>query len=241
MDQQLVQTQPDSDGDALAAFERMGRQLAMLTAAVEGFAARQAHIEQRDYTQDLAQLTERQGKVENAIRTLASRPGVQLTPDSLAGGIAKASVQLRAPDQAALAAARAAMNEASAAMTNVVVAARTRAEQRDAIIWAAVIATGVTVLLFILAPLLIGRLWPAAVEDRAAAILSKSRWDAGIELMSTGDPTRWRQLVDADRFQRETAQAVSACQKRAEVTRRSVRCPIEIGPKEATSGPRRNR
>ncbi|TPG39846.1 hypothetical protein EAH79_14285 [Sphingomonas koreensis] len=241
MDQQLIQTQPDSDGDALAAFERMGRQLAMLTAAVEGFAARQARIEQRDYTQDLAQLTERHDKVEAAIRTLASRPGVQLTPSSLAEGIAKASVQLRAPEQAALAAARAAMNEASGAMTNVVVAARSRADQRDAIIWAAVIATGVTMLFFIFAPLLIGKLWPAVAEDRAAAILNKSRWDAGIELMSAGDPTRWRQLVDADRFQRETAQAVSACQKRADASKRTVRCPMQIEPTVAASGPRSNR
>ena len=71
MDQQIIEAQPDSDADALAAFERMSGQLAMLTAAVEGFAARQARIEQRDYSQDLAQLTERQDQMTAAIHTLA--------------------------------------------------------------------------------------------------------------------------------------------------------------------------
>ena len=53
MNSQVIEAQPDGDADALAAFERMNGQLAMLTAAVEGFAARQTRIEQRDYSQDL--------------------------------------------------------------------------------------------------------------------------------------------------------------------------------------------
>ena len=89
MDQKVIEAQPDGDADALAAFERMNGQLAMLTAAVEGFAARQARIEQRDYSRDLAQLAERHDKVETAIRTLASRPGVQLTPTALQRGSAR--------------------------------------------------------------------------------------------------------------------------------------------------------
>ncbi len=215
MDSQVIEAQPDSDADALAAFERMNGQLAMLTAAVEGFAARQARIEQRDYTQDLAQLADRQDKVETAIRTLASQPGVQLTPDSLAEGISKAAVKLRAPDQAALATAQKALDDACSAMASVVVGARTKQEQWDSLVWAAVIFTGLTALLLTLAPLLLDALWPAAAEDRAAAVVHKSRWEAGIELMASGDPARWRQLVDADTFQHETAQAVTACRSRA--------------------------
>lgn len=237
MDSQVIEAQPDSDADALAAFERMSGQLAMLVAAVEGFAARQTRIEQRDYTQDLAQIAERQDKMTAAIRTLASRPGSQLTPDSLADGIAKAAATLREPDQAALASAKTAMSDARSAMSNVVIAARTTAEQRDALIWAAILAMGTTALLLALTPLLISAAWPAAAEDRAAAVLHKSRWEAGIELMATGDPARWRQLVDADSFQHKTAQAVAACRDRADTARRPVRCAIEIAPRERASPP----
>ena len=134
MDHQLIEAQAESEADAFAAFERMNGQLGMLAAAVEGFAARQTRIEQRDYSQDLAQIAERQGKVENAIVKLASRPGVQLTPDSLAEGISRAAVSLRAPDQAALASAQNAMSDARSAMASVVVGARTKTEQRDALI-----------------------------------------------------------------------------------------------------------
>ena len=241
MNSEVIEAQPDSDADALAAFERMSRQLAMLTAAVEGFAARQARIEQRDYTQDLAQLADRQEKVETAIRTLADRPGVQLTPGSLAEGISKVAAMLRAPDQAALASAQKTMDDARSAMDAVVVGARTKQEQGHALQWAAAIFTVVTMLLLTLVPLLLDALWPAAAEDRAAAVLHKSRWEAGIELMASGDPARWRQLVDADRFQHDTAQTVSACQNRANAARRSVRCPIEIVPTATASKPLRYR
>lgn len=230
MDSQVIEAQPDSDADALAAFERMSGQLAMLTAAVEGFAARQARIEQRDYSQDLAQLTERQEKMIGAINTLADRPGVKLTPDGFAEGVERAAAKLRAPDQAALASAQAAMGDARAAMMGVVAGARTKQAQRDAMIWAVTISMGVTALLLALAPLLINALWPAAAEDRAAAILHKSRWDAGIELMATGDPARWRQLVDADTFQHETAEVVRTCRNRANSAARPVSCLIEIAP-----------
>lgn len=240
MDGQVIEAQADSDADALAAFERMGGQLAMLVAAVEGFAARQARIEQRDYSQDLAQLAERQDKMLGAINTLADRPGVKLTPDGFAEGVGRAAAKLRAPDQAALASAQAAIGDARAAMAGVVASARTRQAQRDALIWATTIAMGVTALLLALAPLLINALWPAAAEERAAAILHKSRWEAGIELMATGDPARWRQLVDAGSFQHDTAQVVAACRNRANTAARPVHCPIEIAPAEKASEPLSN-
>lgn len=235
MDQQVIEAQPDSDTDALAAFERMSGQLAMLTAAVEGFAARQARIEQRDYSQDLAQLTERQEKMTAAINILADRPGVKLTPDGFAEGVGRAAAKLRAPDQAALVSAQAAMGDARTVMASVVAGARTRQAQRDALIWAAVVAMGMTALLLTLMPLLINAIWPAAAEDRAAAILHKSRWEAGMELMASGDPARWRQLVDADTFQHDTAQVVAVCRNRADLAARPVRCSIEIAPSATAS------
>ncbi len=244
MDQQVIEAQPDSDADALAAFERMSGQLAMLTAAVEGFAARQARIEQRDYSQDIAQLTERQEKMTAAINTLADRPGVKLTLDGFAEGVGRAAAKLRASDQAALTSAQASMNDARTAMVGVVAGACTKQEKRDVLIWTAIGAMGATALLLALAPLLADAIWPAAAANRAAAILHKNRWDAGMELTANGDPARWRQLVDADRFQYDTAQAVAACRNRANSVARSVRCSIEIAPTESASellAPRRRR
>ena len=96
---------------------------------------------------------------------------------------------------------------------------------------------GMTALLLALAPLLINALWPGTAEDRAAAILDKSRWEAGIELMASGDPARWRQLVDADSFQHDTAPTVAACRSRADLAARPVNCSIKIAPTERASAP----
>lgn len=237
MESQVIEAQLDSDADALAAFERMSRQLAMLTAAVEGFATRQARIEQRDYTQDFAQLADRQDKVETAIRTLADLPGARFTPDSLAEGVSKAAVTLRALDKAALVSAQKTMDDARSAMDAVVVGARTKQEQGAALEWTAAIFTVVTMMLLTLGPLLLDALWPTPAEDRAAAVLHKSRWEAGVELMASGDPARWRQLVDADTFQHQTAQAVAAWRSRADSVGRPVRCSIEIPPAEKALAP----
>ena len=88
---------------------------------------------------------------------------------------------------------------------------------------------GMTGLLLALAPLLVDALWPATAQDRAAAVLHKSRWEAGIELMAS-DPERWRQLVEADGFQHDTAQEVATCRSRADSAARPIRCWIEIAP-----------
>lgn len=144
---------------------------------------------------------------------------------------------LRAPDQAAFHSAQKTMDEARSATASVVVGARTKQQQWDALIWVAVIFTGATMLLFTLAPRLIDALWPAAAEDRAAAVLHKSRWEAGVELMASGDPARWRQLVDADGFQHDTAQVVAACRNRANTAARPVNCSIKIAPAKKASEP----
>ena len=167
------------------------------------------------------------------MRMLASTPGIQLTPGSLAEGISRAAAKLRAPDQAALASAQNGMSDAPNAMTAVVVGGRTTHEQRDALIWAVVLAMGLTTLLLALGPMLIGALWPAAAEDRAAAVLRKKPWEAGIELMASGDPVRWQQLVAADGFQHETAQEVAICWSRADSAGKPIHCSIEIAPSTA--------
>ena len=129
----------------------------------------------------------------------------------------------------------AAMSGARTAMTNVVIAARTKKQQRDALTWATVIAVGLTALVA-LAPLLVNALRPAAAEDRAAAVLHKSWWEAGVELMASGDRAGWRQPVDADSFQHNTAQARAARWNLADAARRPVRCAVTVAPNERASG-----
>ncbi|MDV3456355.1 hypothetical protein RZN05_05120 [Sphingomonas sp. HF-S4] len=95
-----VQPAGDID-DPEVAFEAMTRKLAGLTAAVEGFAARQQELHARDYGPDPAKIHGLSGKMVDAINKLAARPGVALTPETLAPQIAEAGARVRAADHQA--------------------------------------------------------------------------------------------------------------------------------------------
>lgn len=62
--------------------------------------------------------------------------GVKLRPNGFVEGVGRAAAKLRAPDQAA-------MRDARAAMAGVVAGNRTKQAQRDALIWATTTAMGV--------------------------------------------------------------------------------------------------
>jgi hypothetical protein len=126
----------DTATDPAEAFERMRRQLALLTAAVEGFASRQQAIEARDYAPDIARLIERQERFTAAIRTLADRPAMALTPEVLAIQIADAGKVARRSDQELIQTETARQRGAAQQLEAIVGHARTRQQQTDGLIWA---------------------------------------------------------------------------------------------------------
>ncbi len=122
--------------DPAEAFEQMRRQLALLTAAVAGFASRQQVIEARDYAPDLAQIIERQGRFVEGLNTLATRPAMALTPKSLAEQIAQAGAAGRKADHQLFAAEAVRQQAASSMLEAIIGHAKTRQQQLDALIWA---------------------------------------------------------------------------------------------------------
>ena len=124
--------------DPAEAFERMRGQLALLTAAVEGFASRQQAIDARDYAPDLARLIERQERMVEAIKMLAGRPAVALTLQDFAAQIAEAGRSAREADRKMLAQAMERQRENAQVLAAIVGQARTRAAQFDALVWSAI-------------------------------------------------------------------------------------------------------
>jgi hypothetical protein len=115
----------NSANDPVAAFERMSHRIAGLTAAVEGFAARQQELHARDYGPDLANIHKRQDDAKHAILTLTDRPGVKLTPREIAEQIEAAGARVRARDHQAWAEAHRAQQQAARALDAVVASALT--------------------------------------------------------------------------------------------------------------------
>jgi hypothetical protein len=69
--------------------------------------------------------------------------------------------------------------------------------------------------------------WP---EERAAAMLRRTPWDAGVRLMQVADPQQARALADAARLAKDNADVLIGCRKRAEQLSAPVKCSIEIHP-----------
>ena len=155
----IIEQEDQTGLDAASEFARMGDRVALLTAAVEGFAARQAKIEDRDYSADLANLIERQDKLVAAYRIMAERPALALAPNAFADELGKAAEKARSADHEALETAHSALTQASAAMAATVARVRTGEAQRDAIIWAVVLTMGITSVVVTLVPIVAHKLW----------------------------------------------------------------------------------
>jgi hypothetical protein len=218
--------------DPEMAFEAMSRKLAGLTAAVEGFAARQQELHARDYGPDLAAILERHDKVWSAIVTLNKRPAMQHTPELIAAQINAAGEQGRASDHQAWSNAQQHLTRSVASLDGVVQSALTAEKQRLWIAGAAAVALVIGFALGAVVPTRISQAaperwhWP---EARAAKMLGRDGWSAGMRLLAVSDQRRLRALLHADRLAEDNRERLSACRARADKAGKSLDCVIKVG------------
>lgn len=214
-----------------AAFEAMNQRLAGLTAAIDGFAARQQELHARDYTQDLAKIHHRQDAAREAIYTLAKRPAMALTPELIASQISEAGAKARDADHQALNAAQQNLHRAISTIGSVVASAMTARDQERWIAGAAGIAIVVGFILGAVIPTAIDRAMPESwhwPEQRAADVLQLDGWHAGLRMLQVSDPQQWRALQDAAILARDNADALADCRKRAAKTGKGVVCSVNV-------------
>ncbi|EIZ77119.1 hypothetical protein WSK_4325 [Novosphingobium sp. Rr 2-17] len=228
-----AQSTPDPVDPTEAAFEAMTTKLAGLTAAIDGFAARQQELHARDYTVDLAKVQEACAKTHEAIRVLVQRPAMALTPQVMAKELQTAAASVREADHRALAGAESDLRSAIGTITSVVASALTARQQKQ---WAAGIAAGALALGFVLGAVIPNAIdhavpeswhWP---EQTAASFLERDMWSAGARLMQVGDPEGWRALTEAAGLSRDNAKALDDCRKRATKARKARPCSVLVGP-----------
>lgn len=121
-------------------------------------------IEARDYAPDLARLIQRQDRVRDAILTLADRPGVALTAQTLAEQIAAAGTSARRADHDLLRQAADRQAHAAGQIEEIVGRARTRAQQKEALIWATLAGMAAAMAIILLGNILATRLERGAPE-----------------------------------------------------------------------------
>ncbi|WP_313539411.1 DUF6118 family protein [Sphingomonas sp.] len=224
--------EPTAEADqTVQAFNDMSRKLAGLTAAVDGFVARQQELHARDYGPDLEKIRDGYDKVCGAINILAKRPAMTLTPQDIAKQIEAAGTQERADDHRAWTGASHALANMVQELKGMVASARSAETQQLWIAGAAALALVIGFAFGTVVPPVIAQLAPESwhwPEGRAAAMLRRTPWDAGVRLIQVANPQQARALADAAQLTKDNADVLTACRKRAEQLSAPVKCSIQI-------------
>lgn len=224
--------EPPVEADqTVQAFNDMSRKLAGLTAAVDGFAARQQELHARDYGPDLEKIRDGYEKVCGAINILAKRPAMTLTPQDVAKQIEAAGTQGRADDHRAWVGASDVLSSTVQELKGMVASARSAETQQLWIAGAAALALVVGFVFGTIMPTWIARAVPESwhwPEEQAAATLGRTPWNAGLRLMEVADPQRSRALMNTAHLANENADLLAACRIRAAQARTPVKCLINI-------------
>lgn len=133
MEQNLAQ--PDVPGDAIEAFEKLRREVSLLTSAMEGLTAAKEKIP--DYTPTLREVARHLEQIDKQIATMNAKPGIRLTPEAIAVQLANAATTVRAEDRAAIGEAREALARSLGRAEGMIKKGRSTQEQDWWTSWAA--------------------------------------------------------------------------------------------------------
>ncbi len=154
-----------------------------------------------------------------------------LTPQDVAKQIEAAGTQGRADDHRAWTGANHALSSTVQELKGMVASAHSAETQRLWIAGAAAMALVVGLASGTAVPTVIAQLAPESwhwPEERAAAILRRTPWDAGVRLMQVANPQQVRALGEAARLSKDNADVLAVCRQRAEQFSGPVKCSIEI-------------
>lgn len=226
---------PDTAGDPAAeAFARLEGELALMRRAVQHLAAERADIVIPDYGATLTDMAKRMGAIDGSLKSMASHPAMQMTPDSIGNRIAAAAEAARRSDQDRISQARSDLNHAALEMRSVTAHARTAAEQRQQLYQAAGGAFLAGILLWSFLPGTVARAMPESwhwPERMAARMVGQDTpWSAGIRMMRADDAVMWDAIVLASRLEQENREVIAGCVKNANGGGQVVRCSVKVPP-----------
>ena len=170
-------------------------------------------------------------EIVHAFKALKEKPGIALTPKTLAPQIAEAGAAVRTADHQAWGNANRELGTAIQALNGVVASAMKAETQKRWIIGAATAALVVGFAFGNVVPTRIAQSAPESwhwPEERAADVLMLGEWDEGMRLLQVADPARLRALDDAVLLVKDNAEALADCRVRAARSENSVKCQIEV-------------
>lgn len=223
MDNSLQLHQPDAD-PAAAAFARLTEEVGVVRRLVAA----------NDNSATLGEIVQRLDRMVDAINTLARRPAMKLTPDSMAEQIVAAALKARAEDHAALAQAKERMEKAVRLIEAQTGKVATIRQQRRRFAWTGGGGLLAGVLLWSFLPGTLARATPASwhwPERMARHVIGEANLSqAGVRMMRADDPDTWRGIIEATRLWRANERMIDACKRLATAKHGPVSCNISIRP-----------
>jgi hypothetical protein len=228
-----MQRQADADPATLA-FEALREEVALVRRAVAALAAERASVDIPDYSETLGQIMRASAATAKSVKALAESPALRLSAKDWSHEIATAVQEARHSDQQAFAEARHGFERMAADIAAHLHSARSAERQRQWLIWTT--ASGILAGMLLLA-IIVGTVvrampeswhWP---ERMAASILGTDEEAAGVRLIKTAAPDRWRDIVIGYQIISDNRAAIAQCERSEPKTASKIRCAIEIrGP-----------
>lgn len=210
--------------------ERLEGRMAVMARALEHIAIEKQSIEFPDYGPTLAKMNVYLATLAGQTKTIMDAPAMQVTPESMAERIGDAAEAARETDRATIKKLQELHHQAHADQMRAIGTIRTKQDQRWQMLYCGSGAALATSLLWLIYPAWAARigpqswLWPERVARRTLG--EASLWDAGIRLMSAGNPDGWQAIVDAADLARENRETLAACQKAASKAKEPVSCTV---------------
>ena len=215
----------DNPGDSAAqAFEALRQEVECLRLGL-------AALEIPDYSVTLGKILQTSQITSGDLKALAEMPALRLSTSGWSREIAAAGLQARHADHAALESARGSFERAAIDLTSSLRSVRTADHQRQWLVWTNIASffAGVCFWALSMGPLL--RAVPESwhwQEHVAARLMDMREEEAGAHLIATATPDRWRDIVLGYRLITKNRDAIAACQRGSELTRKPVSCAILI-------------
>jgi len=207
------------------AFEDLRAEVSVLRKAIEALPDALDRNRSPDYSPDFAVIGQGMDAIGVSLENLQKHPALKMTAEQHGAAIADAGGALireavQKFDRAAQGADRERYN-----LTNVIGAARSKADQRFCLTIAVAIGLVVGFGVF---PVVM-RTMPFGINSAmAAVIMHADRWDAGIALMKAGNPDGWAQLAADANLVSANREKIAVCRDAATDAKKEQHCTITV-------------
>lgn len=221
-------------GDPAEAFEQLRAEVALMRRAVERLSAERAELPRpKDYDETLGAILKAQQGLAGKLDRIVTAAALAMTPDQVAGQLARAVDAARRDEQQRNVESRAVLERAASQIDGIAGAARSTKAQNRQLLWftGAGLLTGI--LIWTMLPGIVARElappswhWP---ERMAARTERLPVWEAGEHLMETASPAAFSAIVAGDKIVTANRETIEGCRKAATKARDTVRCTIRVG------------